>query len=182
MRRPWIDLLIEALPAIASEVPEALLVIAGRPWKTDFSRYAALIDTNGVRDRCLVHLEYVPDDQLPQYYAAADVVVLPYRRIYQSGVILLAMTYGRPVVVSDLPGMTEIVTDGVNGYVFRQGSQDELARVLIRALRDETGRRQISLCASEYIRKHHDWNQIGAKTNQLYRRLFSEVVPPVVES
>jgi len=142
--------------------------------ETDFSRYATLIDTVGVRDRCLVHLKYVPDDQVPQYYAAADVVVLPYRRIYQSGVILLAMTYGRPVVVSDLAGMTEIVTDGVNGYVFTQGSKDELATVLIRALRDETGRRQVSMRASEYIRKHHDWNQIGAKTNHLYQSLLSE--------
>jgi len=168
-----IDLLIEALPAIASEVPEALLVIAGRPWKTDFSRYATLIDTMGVRDRCLVHLEYVPDDQVPLYYAAADVVVLPYRRIYQSGVILLAMSYGKIVVASDLPGMREVLVDGENGYLFARESKDALAETLVRALQGHRERPKIEAQALEYVRRCHDWNDIGVKTVQLYRDLLT---------
>jgi glycosyltransferase involved in cell wall biosynthesis len=169
-----IDLLIESLPAIVSEVPEALLVIAGRPWKTDFSRYAALIDTMGVRDKCLVHLEYVPDDRVPQYYAAADVVVLPYRRIYQSGVILLAMSYGKVVVASDLPGMREVVADGENGYLFSRESKDALAKTLVKALQGHRERAEIEARALEYVRRCHDWNQIGVQTVQLYRDLLSE--------
>ena len=173
-----IDLLIEALPAIASEVPEALLVIAGRPWKTDFSRYATLIDTMGVRDRCLVHLEYVPDDQVPLYYAAADVVVLPYRRIYQSGVILLAMSYGKVVVASDLPGMREVVVDRENGYLFARESKDALAKTLVRALQGQRERAEIEARALQYVRRSHDWNQIGVKTVQLYRDLLSRPEQP----
>jgi D-inositol-3-phosphate glycosyltransferase len=169
-----IDLLIEALPAIAREIPEAMLVIAGRPWKTDFSRYTTLIDTMGVRDRCMVHLDYVPDDQVPQYYAAADVVVLPYRRIYQSGVILLAMSYGKVVVASDLPGMSEVVVDGENGYLFLRESKDALAKTLVRALQGHQERVEIEARALEYVRRCHDWNQIGDKTVQLYRDLLSK--------
>lgn len=175
-----IDLLIEALPAIASEVPEALLVIAGRPWRTGFSRYEALIDTLGVRDRCLVHLEYVPDDRVPQYYAAADVVVLPYRRIYQSGVILLAMGFGKVVVASDLPGMREVVVDGENGYLFARESKDALAKTLVRALQGHPERAEIEARALEYVRRRHDWNQIGVKTVQLYRDMLSRPDRPPV--
>ena len=168
-----LDLLIQSLPIIAQEVPSVLLLIAGRPWKTEIARYDALIDELNVRAKCRLHIGFVPDDEVSTYYAAADVVALPYRRIYQSGVLLMAMTFGRPVVVSDLPGMTEIVADGVTGYVFLQGSKDDLAKALIRALKDEIDCRGVAMRASEYIRKHHNWNQIGAQTAQLYRRLLS---------
>ena len=168
-----LDLLIEALPTVANEVPDVLLLIAGRPWKTEFFRFEELIDQLNVRARCRLHIKFVPNDKVGDFYAAADLVALPYRRIYQSGVLLMAMTFARPVVVSDLAGMTEIVSDGVNGYVFRQESKDDLANVLIRALQDEAGRLLLSERALDYIREHHDWDQIGRSTAELYQDVLS---------
>lgn len=168
-----LDLLIEALPEVAREVPNVVLLIAGRPWKTEFARYDALIDSAGVRSKCHLHIGFIPDDEVATYYAGADVVALPYRRIYQSGVLMMAMTYGRAVVVSDLPGMTEIVSDGVNGYVFSQGSSGFLAKTLIRALRNDTERAEIAARSLEYVRQEHDWNRIGAQTAQLFRSVVS---------
>jgi glycosyltransferase involved in cell wall biosynthesis len=107
------------------------------------------------------------------YYAAADIVALPYRRIYQSGVLMMAMTYGRPVVVPDLSGMTEIVTDGVNGYVFSQGSKDELAKTLIRGLPDESGSQLVAARASGYIREYYNWNRIVRETAELYEAVLA---------
>jgi glycosyltransferase involved in cell wall biosynthesis len=174
-----LDILIGSLPQVAREIPEVVVLIAGRPWKADFARYDALIDHLNVRTHCRLRIGFIPDDAVSGYYAAADLVALPYRRIYQSGVLLMAMTYGRPAVVSDLPGMREIVTDGLNGYVFENESKDELARVLIRALRDEPGRRQVAARASDYIRQHHDWSQIGARTLDVYREvLLKRRIPP----
>jgi glycosyltransferase involved in cell wall biosynthesis len=168
-----LDLLIEALPQLAHQFPEIVLLIAGRPWKTNFARYDGLIDRMNVREHCHLRIRYIPDEDVAELYAAADLVVLPYRRIYQSGVLLMAMTYERPVVVSDLPGMCEIVADGVNGYVFEGNSKDELVKVLIRAFSDEAGRQQIVARASNYIRQYHDWNRIGAKTLDVYRQALS---------
>ena len=167
-----LDILIEALPRVIEEVPETLLVIAGRPWKTGFERFEALIDRCQVRGSCHLQIGYVPDDMASAYYAAADIVVLPYRRIYQSGVLLMAMSYARPVVVSDLPGMTEVVTDGENGYVFNSESKDDLAQVLTRALLDEGRRSRISAAALQYIQDNHDWNHIGRTTAELYRHVL----------
>jgi glycosyltransferase involved in cell wall biosynthesis len=167
-----LDLLIEAIPAVAREVPEVTVLIAGRPWRSDYSQYEALMDKLGVRSRCISHIRFIPNEEVAKYFAAADVVALPYRRIYQSGVLLMAMSYERTVIVSDLPGMLEIVTDGVNGFVFTQGSTDDLERVLIGALRDETRRRQVSLRASEYVQKYHDWDRIGRRTAELYRAVL----------
>ncbi len=167
-----LDLLIEAIPAVAREVPETTVLIAGRPWRSDYSQYEALMDKLGIRDRCISHIRFIPNGEVAKYFAAADVVVLPYRRIYQSGVLLMAMSYEKPVIVSDLPGMLEIVTDGVNGFVFTQGSTEDLERALIGALRDETGRHQVSLRASERIRKYHDWDRIGRRTAELYKSVL----------
>jgi len=168
-----LDLLIEALPAVSREVRDVVLLIAGRPWKSDFARYDSLIDATGVRSRCHLHIDFIPDDDVANYYAAADVVALPYRRIYQSGVLMMAMTYGRAVVASDLPGMTEIVTDGMNGYVFSLGVKNSLARTLIRALQDNQERVEIGLRALEYVRRKHDWNDIGDVTAHLFRKLLA---------
>jgi glycosyltransferase involved in cell wall biosynthesis len=157
------------MPGVIREIPEAALLVAGRPWGTDFSRYDKMIDEAGIRPRCHLHLRYIADDEVAAFFAAADVVALPYRRIYQSGVLLMAMTYGRPVVVSDLPGMTEMVTDGSNGYVFSDGSPQALAHSLIRALRDERERDEISRQGLEYVRQHHAWTGIGRSTVEVYR-------------
>ena len=167
-----LDILIQAMPAIAIEVADVTFLIAGRPLRTDFSTYEELIDRLGVRARCRLHIGFVPDDEVAKYYAAADVVVLPYRRIYQSGVLLMAMSYGRPAVVSDLPGMTEMITDGHNGYVFTQGSKDALAATLIRVLQDDQGRARAAARGLEYIRQHHDWEKIGKTTSELYRSVL----------
>jgi D-inositol-3-phosphate glycosyltransferase len=169
-----LDLLIEALPVVSREVRDVVLLIAGRPWKSDFARYDSLIETMGVRSQCILHIRFVPDSDVATYYAAADVVALPYRRIYQSGVLMMAMTYGRAVVVSDLPGMTEIVTDGMNGYVFPLGLKDSLAQTLVRALRNDQERAEIGLRALEYIRLKHDWNDIAAMTVQFFRGLHRD--------
>jgi len=169
-----LDILIESLPQIAREIPEVRLLIAGRPWKTDFAYYDALIDHLNVRAYCRLHIGFIPDEDVARFYASADLVVLPYRRIYQSSVLLMAMTYGRPAVVSDLPGMREIVTDGATGYIFESGSKDELAKVLIRALRDQAGRQQVATRALAYIRQKHEWSQIGAETVAVYREVLSK--------
>jgi glycosyltransferase involved in cell wall biosynthesis len=168
-----LDILIEAFPEVARKVPEVTLLIAGRPWKTDFSAYQTLINRLGINDKCVLHIRYIPNDQLPSYFAAADIVVLPYRKIYQSGVILLAMSSRRAVVVSDIPGMTEMITDEQNGYLFAAGSAASLADRLIRALHDDLGRASVAARALEYVRQNHDWEQIGEQTASLYRTVLT---------
>jgi glycosyltransferase involved in cell wall biosynthesis len=168
-----LDVLIEAIPEVIHEIPDAMLIVAGRPWKSDFSLYERQIDSLNIRDRCALHIRYIPNEELALYFAIADLVVLPYRRIYQSGVVLMAMSYGRAVVVSNLPGMIEMVTDGQNGYVFAEGSPDDLAKQLIRALKDDKGRNEVALRALSYIRERHDWEKIGATMSRVYGNALS---------
>ena len=69
-------------------------------------------------------------------FAAADIAALPYREIYQSGALLMAMSHGVPVIVSDLEAMKETVVDGETGFLFESESVASLAASLATALGD----------------------------------------------
>lgn len=131
-----LDVLLRAMPEVIREYPETLLSIAGKVWKDDFRRYQSQIDALGITNNCVCHTRYIPNAATTNYYAAADIIVLPYRKIYQSAVLLMAMSYGKPVVVSDIEGMTEVVTDGVNGRVFSSSDPDALSAILVEMLSD----------------------------------------------
>lgn len=166
-----LDLLLEAFSRIQKEHPDSLLVIAGKVWKDDFSIYQELINRHEMADSVRLDIRYISDSDALLYYSAADTVVLPYRKIYQSGVLLMAMSLNRLVVVSDLKGMTEIVDDGLNGLVFRANDIDSLAKTLSQALsspdRDKMAERGHQLMLS-----HYSWADIGVRTKSLYERVI----------
>lgn len=164
-----LDLLIRAMPRVLREHPEAVLLVAGKVWKDDFRRYQKEIEALGISGSCALHIRYIPDADVAAYYAAADVVVLPYRRIYQSGVLLMAMSYGKPVLASDIEGMTEVVSDGANGYLFAAGDAGSLAGRLVEVLGDSDGLSRVGERALRYVEEHHDWERIGALTAACYR-------------
>lgn len=169
-----LDVLLRAMPGVIGAYPDATLVIAGKEWKDDFARYERMMGELGIRDSCVAHVRYIPDAEVSRYYAAADAVVLPYRRIYQSGVLLMAMSYAKPVVVSDVAGMTEVVSDGDNGYVFGSGDARSLADKLVEALSDVEGLRRTGQRGLAYVRENHDWERIGRRTAASYRSVLAD--------
>lgn len=164
-----LDVLIGAMPDVLREHPGALLVVAGKVWKDDFRRYREQIEALGIADNCVLHIRYIPDSEVANYYAAADAVVLPYRRIYQSGVLLMAMSYGKPVVVSDIEGMTEVVSDSANGCVFPSGDSKALSDRLSEMLSNPEETRRIGERGLARVRENNDWGEIGRMTAACYR-------------
>lgn len=164
-----LDLLLDAMGAVKDEHPDVLLVIAGKMWGQDFAVYQAQIDRLGLAGHCVSHIRYVADDEVAAYYAAADLVVLPYRRIYQSGVILMAMSYGKPVLASDLDGMKEVIEDQVTGYLFRCGDSDALAKRLNTVLADPGAMQRVGAEGLALMRSGYGWDHIGGLTAQCYR-------------
>jgi D-inositol-3-phosphate glycosyltransferase len=169
-----LDILLAAMPRLVQEHPNIMLLVAGKVWKDDLQRYQRQVEVQGVSSHCTFHTRFIPDSEVAYYYAAADVIVLPYRRIYQSGVLLMAMSYGKPVVVSDIEGMTEVVTDGENGYVFPAGDAEALADKLIEATSNPEKSRRVGTRALSHMQEHHDWNTIGQMTAAAYRSVMKE--------
>ena len=164
-----LDLLLDAMPVVKDVHRDVLLVIAGKMWGQDFAVYQAQIDRLGLAAHCVSHIRYVADDEVAAYYAAADLVVLPYRRIYQSGVILMAMSYGKPVLASDLDGMQEVIEDQVTGFLFRCADSDALAKRLNDVLADPGAMRRVGAQGLALMRSGYGWDHIGRLTAQCYR-------------
>ncbi|MBI5886219.1 MAG: glycosyltransferase family 4 protein [Deltaproteobacteria bacterium] len=166
-----LDVAIRAMGELKKSVPQARLLVAGRPWKDDAAYYEALINEVGVAANVIWHKGYVPQDRVDLYYYACDAVVQPYRRIYQSAVLLMAMSYGCPVIVSDLPGMTEVVKDGENGYVFPDGDHAAMADAMKGVIDNPERTGEIAACGLEYVKRHYDWDSIGRKTAEFYKTI-----------
>jgi glycosyltransferase involved in cell wall biosynthesis len=82
------------------------------------------------------------------------------------------MSFGKPVAVSDIEGMTEIVIDGYNGYVFPAGNAEALADKLIKVTSNPEGLRQVGTRALLHMQEHHDWHAIGHMTAACYRSVL----------
>ena len=63
--------------------------------------------------------EFIPDEETEIYFKAADVLVLPYRHIYQSGVLFLGYSFGLPVLAADVGSLKDEIVEGKTGFVFR---------------------------------------------------------------
>lgn len=170
-----LDILLRAWKDIPPAIPNSLLLVAGKVWKDDLELYSNLIDQNGIGDSVRLDIRYIPDDEASMYYAAADLIILPYRRIYQSGVLLMAMSHARAVLVSDLPGMIEIIEDGVNGFVFPSENVQELSDTMIRAMRATGLRESIAQRGLQTVSSLHSWHKIGSATNAFYESTCADL-------
>jgi len=171
-----LDLLIDAFADVRRKLGRGKLVIAGKVWKQNFQTYAEQLEKLGLGDSVQTHIRYISDDELPNFYGAADVVVLPYRKIYQSGVLLMAMSLGVPVVASDLPGMKEVVSDGRNGLLFASGDADDLARVLTGIVCDQTQQSAIKSAAMLDMENQFSWASIGWQLRRVYEEVLNGVL------
>jgi glycosyltransferase involved in cell wall biosynthesis len=116
-----IPALIEAFNGLAEEIArESWLVIAGEDWG-DEKGLAEMVGSSPYRSRIIFRPQFVPDPQVPLYFVAADVVVLPYHRTAGSGVAGLAVAFGKPLVISDLPGTRESLKDYLGAYFVPAG-------------------------------------------------------------
>ena len=83
----------------------------------------------------------------------------------------MAMSFGRPVLASNIPGMTDIVRDGENGYLFDSGDYESLANKLKDIFSDLPKLRQCSLNGRKLMEEESGWNMIGKLTSELYKGL-----------
>jgi len=107
--------LIESLPLVRRKL-DVHLLIAGEVWG-DAKPYHQLISRLGVSANVTFIEGYIPNEEVARYFAASDLVVIPYVTATQSGIVQLAYGFGKPVVVSRVGGLPEVVEEGITGYL-----------------------------------------------------------------
>lgn len=127
--RPYkgLDLLIEAMGELRDD--NVYLTIAGEFWE-GLDRIQARIDFLGLRKRIELVPRYVSEEDAAEYFTRADAVVLPYRSATGSGVVPFAYHYGRPVIVTRVGGLPEVVLDRETGYVVAPESPRAISDII----------------------------------------------------
>ena len=166
-----LEVLLQALPSIIEEHNDVLLLIAGKVWENDFAPYQEIIDHNNLQKNCILHTKFIPDDDVAHYYCACDLVILPYTKIYQSGVLMMTLSYEKPVLVSDLPPLKEVIEDNVNGFLFECENSYDLAKKTNQLLSNTVLVEKAKLKGVELIKTKYNLDKIGEATKQAYTTL-----------
>jgi glycosyltransferase involved in cell wall biosynthesis len=162
--------LITTFPQVAE--PGDVLLLAGRAVSSEYGRHlgerAHAASRQGIE--IVIRDTLVPDDELQHYFNACDVVALPFRQVLNSGSLLLAMSFGCPVVAPRLGSIPEVACP--QGWFGYDGADPDGLHSALRAAlggRDLTGLRAAVM---EFTEGRYDWREIGRKTVNLYSSIL----------
>lgn len=160
--------LIEAEPLISAACPGLKIIIAGRG--EDLQPY---YDMMVHKDKFIVYNRRIPDELVAGLFQRAGVVVLPYTDASQSGIVPLAYAFKKPVVVTAVGSLPEVVDHGQTGYIVPPKDPQKLAKAVIALLQNKKLRREMGQNAFRKAARDLSWEGIADKTVAVYRRAIA---------
>jgi D-inositol-3-phosphate glycosyltransferase len=125
-----LDLLLEAMNEPEIKELQVKLIVAGE-FYTASKPYFDIIEKYNLLDRLVLMTDFIPDSEVAKYFCACDVVVQPYKNATQSGVTQIAYHFNKPMITTNVGGLSEIVPDGRVGYVVNPESK-EIANAIVK--------------------------------------------------
>jgi D-inositol-3-phosphate glycosyltransferase len=170
-----LEYLIAAFRKILARRDDYRLIIAGSPNRSQryWGPIRESIGDDVQKGRVLLRDGFVPDDETEVYFKAADILVLPYRYIYQSGVLFLGHSFGLPVIAADVGCLKDEIIEGQTGFIFRPEDPVDLARAIERYfasdLYADLDRRRPQI--RDHATERHSWDVVGQITMSVYADL-----------
>jgi D-inositol-3-phosphate glycosyltransferase len=153
------------------------LIVAGEP-KKGSEEYLHEIRESIKRDfnqgQVILRIQFIPDEEMELYLKGADVLVLPYKEIFQSGVLFLAYSFGLPVVATDVGSFREEIVEGSTGFLCKPGDPAELAKAIERYFASDlyknlkVRRRELK----DYADANHSWHAVAELTRNAYAKML----------
>jgi glycosyltransferase involved in cell wall biosynthesis len=170
MIKPYkgLEFLLEAMPGILAAYPRAILLIAGEPLMPMQAAHEQ-IDRLGLGGAVRLRESFIPQKEVPLYFAASDLLVAPYTAIAASGVVAQAQTYGLPAVVTRVGGLPEFVEPEGCGFVVPPRSPEALSGAIRQALADPEALAEMGRRARRRIGRDHDWSAVARQTLAVYQ-------------
>ncbi|MBL8376624.1 MAG: glycosyltransferase family 4 protein [Burkholderiales bacterium] len=170
LMRPYkgVDRLIDAATRLAT--PGTRIHAAGRCAEPLLGELRDRLKKADLGERFRLVPQFVENQELSDLLAAADLVVFPYHHIYQSGAVLLAMTYGKAVLTSDLAGFREYVRHGESGWICDTTDPVAFGAAIDLLMRDEALRNRLSSAARLACETEFAWDQIAHAIAGAYAR------------
>ena len=175
-----LEILVEAFQKGLPPAENYRLMIAGRPEEATEATYwfpiRDVLREDVQKGRVLLRGEHIPDEETEVYFKAADALVLPYRDIYQSGILFLGYSFGLPALAANVGSLKEEMIEGQTGFLFEPEDASDLARAIEKYfasdLYRDLGRRRQEI--QDYARQGHDWNIVGQTTLGVYDVLLKK--------
>ena len=166
-REKGLALLLEALEPFKNE-SRLLLLVAGKMKSEEEQLVTSQLANLGIQERVRMSIGHVPDEMIPVYFGASSIVVLPYHRVYESGVALMAMTLGRAILASDLPVFNELLAASGGGVSFKSENVASLSAEIAKVLNGYTDHEALGLTANRFVWQQRDWTGIAKKWKALF--------------
>jgi D-inositol-3-phosphate glycosyltransferase len=149
-----LDILLRAM--VQPDVKElgVKLIVAGE-FYSDPTQYLHMIEVLNIQDRVLLHEGFIPDDKVAHYFNCSDLVVQPYKSATQSGVTQIAYHFHKPMIVTNVGGLPEMVPHGVAGYV-TEPAAEQVAEAIIDFYTQHRGPAMSEAVAKEKLK--YSWN------------------------
>jgi D-inositol-3-phosphate glycosyltransferase len=171
-----LEYLISAFTQLLKRDRNYRLIIAGKPkWNEIYwSQIVQMMIERDVRDRVIERIEHVPDEETELYFKAADALILPYVRIFQSGVLFLSYSFGLPVIAADVGSLKEEIIEGKTGLAFKPQDSSDLVRVIGQYFESELfGNLQDRRTEiKKYANERYSWDKVAAITTAVYSNLL----------
>ncbi len=127
-----LDLLLESMQILKNSkinIQNLKLLIAGEFYE-DEKKYSEHIDKLGIRDRLILHTDFIADSEVRYYVCSADCVVQPYRNATQSGVTPLAYHFEKPMIVTNVGGLPDLVPDKKAGLIAEPNAESIAEKII----------------------------------------------------
>jgi len=171
-----LEYLVQAMGLLKQTKPDYTLLIAGYPKNCApyWEKVQEQISRSELRPNNIIErIEFVPDEETEVYFKAADVLILPYTHIFQSGVLSLGYNFGLPVIASDVGSLKEEIIPELTGSVFRPLDSSDLAEKLTDYFESDLYR-QLDVRRheiQEYANKRYSWATVADITCNVYKSL-----------
>jgi glycosyltransferase involved in cell wall biosynthesis len=171
-----LEYLVAAVAELLRKKRNYRLLIVGTPKgsKDYWNQIRQRIIGGGLDDRITEKIEYVPDREAELYFKAADVLVLPYAHVFQSGVLFLGYSFGLPAIAADVGSLKEEIIEGETGFVFTPRNASDLASKIDQYFKSELFRNLESRRAQikQYANERYSWSKVAAIITEVYSKLL----------
>ena len=162
-----LDLLLEAMGDERIKKEKIKLLVAGEFYE-DRSYYDEIIRKHQLEEQVIFHARFIPNEEVRYYFSAADLLTLTYRNATQSGVTQVAFHFEKPVIVTNVGGLSEIIPDDKCGFVVQPDPKEIASRILdFYTLKKES---DFSAAMAEE-KKKYEWSVFVAGLMELYEKL-----------
>ncbi|WP_073086247.1 glycosyltransferase [Chitinophaga jiangningensis] len=158
-----LDLLLKAMADERMKQLDVHAIVAGEFYE-DATPYQQLLQELHLGDRVLMHTDFIPNEAVKNYFCAADLVVQPYKSATQSGISQIAYHFDKPMVVTNVGGLTEMVPNGVVGFQ----AEPEPASIAAAIEKYFTENREADMVAALQQEKlKYSWHRLATEIHKL---------------